>query len=172
MTAISERKRAGFNIYRAKKIAKRFYTQKARHFAKIYTIYVTFLYTKSMTLYSSRFFMKKLRLAFIYKQHETLRSVTFLYTKRQTLRKKQDNLRYFLYTKTRTLCVTQFFNEVLKLAEGGRHFYLHKIMHFALYFNMQKNNALCVMFLYLKFIVQYWYLTINSRTIREIKSKK
>ena len=50
----------------------------------------------------------------------------------------------FLYTKSLTLCVTYFW---------------------------AKNIALFVMFLYLKCIIYYYYLTINARTIREIRSK-
>ena len=52
--------------------------------------------------------MKMFKLVFIYKKNDTLRYMTFLYTKVQKLRKKQDNLRYVLYTKIRTLCVTRF----------------------------------------------------------------
>ena len=51
---------------------------------------VTFLYIKRNTLYVTGFFMNFLKLAFIYKKHDTLRYVTFLYTKSWTLRKKQD----------------------------------------------------------------------------------
>ena len=39
----------------------------------------------------------------------------YLYTKSQTLCKKQDNLRYVLFTKSLTLYVTQFFMKSLKL---------------------------------------------------------
>ena len=39
-----------FIYTKSKKIAKRFYIQKARHFSKSKTISVTFLYTKSDTL--------------------------------------------------------------------------------------------------------------------------
>ena len=43
-------------------------------------------------------FMKCLKLAFIYKKPDTLRYVTFLYTKSHILRKKQDNFYYvFIY---------------------------------------------------------------------------
>ena len=58
------------------------------------------LFTKSLTLYVTRFFMKFWDWhLYIYIKHENLRYVTFLYTKRQSLKKKQDNLRYiFLYT--------------------------------------------------------------------------
>ena len=94
--------------------------------------------TKTKTLYVTQFFMKFLKLAFIYKNYDTLRYVTFLYAKIQTLRKKQDNLRYiFIYKKPEYLRYA-IFHGILKLAERGGGFY------------MQKNNALCVTFLYEK----------------------
>ena len=81
--------------------------------------------------------MDFLKLAFIYKNHDTLRYVTLSYTKIQTLRKKHSNLHYvFIYKNPDTLCYV-FFMEFLKLAErGGRLF--------------EKNNALCVTFLVAK----------------------
>ena len=104
MTTTSERQRPHFYIYKANKISKRFYKQKGRHFSKSNTISVMSLYTKIQTLYVTRFFMKFLKLAFIYKKHDTLCYGTFLYTKSQTLRKKQDNLRYvFMFTNPDTL---------------------------------------------------------------------
>ena len=104
MPTISERQRALFSVYQSQKIAKLFYIQKARHFPKINTISVTFLYTKINTLYVTQFFMKILKLEFIYKKYETFWYVKFLYTKIQTLRKKQDNLRYvFRYKNPDTL---------------------------------------------------------------------
>ena len=86
--------------------------------------------TKRNTLYVTRFSMKFLKLAFIYKNHDTLRYLTFLYTKSETLCKKQDNFSYIFIYKIRTLCVTRFFMEFLKLAEGGA-------------FLNTKNGALC-----------------------------
>ena len=50
----------------------------------------------------------------------------------------------FIYKKSKTLCVT---------------------------FWCAKNIALRVTILYQKFIVWYWYLSINARTIRSIRSK-
>ena len=119
--------------------------------------------------------MKFLKLAFIYKKHDTLRYVKVLYTKSQTLRKKKDNLRYVFIYKIWTLCVTQFFIKFLKLAEGGV-FYMEK--QFTLrYISIRKNqftfryvyiyikpdtlryvlickkNSLCVTFLYINYIV-------------------
>ena len=186
---------------KGKQIAKRFYIQKVRHFAKIRTICVTFLYTKPQTLYVARFFMIFLRLAFIYKNNDTLRYVTFLYTKIQTLRKKQDNLRYvfiyknpntlrytifiiflklafmyknydnlryamFLYTKIQTLrkkqdnlryvfikkiltlCVMLFFMEFLKLEEGGDILYEKKQRTLCYIFICKKQYNLRCVFIY------------------------
>ena len=83
-----------FLYTKRKKLRKVYiYIQKAGQFAKSKTISVTFLYTKSMTFIKlMQFFLKILKLAFIYKKHDTLRDVTFLYSKSQTLRKNQDNL--------------------------------------------------------------------------------
>ena len=122
---------------KAKNIAQRFYIQKARHFATSKTIYVTFLYTKSFVLYVSQFFMNILNLAFICKKRDTLHYVTFLYTKIQTLRKMKDNLRYaFIYKDPDTLRYA-IFHWIFEIGEGG-HFFIQKIMYFAL--NFYKQN--------------------------------
>ena len=62
-----------------------FYIQKSRHFAKSKIISVTFLYTKIKTLHVTRFFMKKLKLAFIYIKvlHSVFRDV-LIYKKPDT----------------------------------------------------------------------------------------
>ena len=104
----------------------------------------TFLYTKSQTLfkklddiryvftykkpYTLRYgiFMKFLKLAFIYKKHKTLCYVTFLTIKRQTLRTKQDNLRYVFIYKNPPLLRYTVFVEFLKFAEGGGIYLLEK----------------------------------------------
>ena len=154
MTTISERQRARYYIYkRQNKFETFIYIQKSRHFAKSKTICVTFLFTKIHTLHVTQFSMGFLKLAFIYKNQDTLRYVTFLYTKIQALRKKQDNFRYvFLYTKSLTLCVTQFFMKFLKMAQGGA-FLSTKNNALSVTFLYPKNIALSVTFLYLKFIV-------------------
>ena len=78
---------------KSRQFALLFYSQKSGHF--------------TLRDFSCIFFYWHL---YIYIKHDTLRYVTFLYPKSQTLRKKQDNFRYvFLYTKSRTLCVTQLF---------------------------------------------------------------
>ena len=146
-----------------------------RHFAKSKTICITFLYTKIQTLYVARFFMKILKLALIYKQHDTLRYVTYTYTKSRDFSKSKTIWVTVLYTKILTLCVTRFLMEFLKLAEGGGGLYpkknvlcftflyaknntlcdtfLYKIQTLCVTFSYAKNNALCVTFLYLKCIV-------------------
>ena len=86
--------------------------------------------------------MKFLKLEFTYKKHDTLGYVTFLYTKSSTLHKKQDNLRYVLYTKIRHFCVPRFFIESLKFWRGGGAFIYKKTMYFALYFYIEKQCTL------------------------------
>ena len=63
MTAMSERQRAQFYIYKKETNAKRFYIQKARHFTKSKIICVMFLNIKSRTLCVTRLFMEFLKLA-------------------------------------------------------------------------------------------------------------
>ena len=89
---------------------------------------------------------------FIFKKHDILRYVTFLYTKTLTLHKKKTICVTFLYTKIRTVCVTQFFMEFLKLAEGGGIFKYNK-KSFYVTFLYPKNNALCVTFLNTKSLI-------------------
>ena len=86
--------------------------------------------------------MKCLKLVFIYKKHDTFRYVTFLYTKSYTLRKNQDNLLFILYTKIRHFCVTRFFIEFLKFAEGGEHLFTKKTMYFVGHFYIEKQCTL------------------------------
>ena len=132
------------------KISKRFYIKKSSHFVTSKTICVTFLYTKRKKLSFTQFFILFLKLEFIHKKHDTLRYMTFLYTKIQTRRKKQDNLRYVLIYKNRTLYVTRFFIEFLKLVEGGGIFICKK-NSLCVTFLYRKNNALCI-----KFFTQKW----------------
>ena len=88
--------------------------------------------------YRYTIFMIFLKSLFIYKKHDTMRSVTFYYTEMQKFRKKQDNLRYiFIYKKMDTLCHAIFHGN-LKLAEGG------------VTFLFAKTNAHCVKFIYAK----------------------
>ena len=90
-----------YTLQKKRQFAIRFYLQKAGHFPL----------RNFHEIFDKGICIQKL---------DTLRYVTFLYTKSPTLRKKQDNLRHvFLYTKSPTLYVTRFFMEFLKLAEGG-----------------------------------------------------
>ena len=107
MTPISKRSRAYFYIYTKKKKCKTFIYiynnpdsfQKARQFT------LRFCSQKSIhfTLRNSSWSFWNWYLN-IYKKHDTLRYVTFLYTKIQILRKSKTNLRYFFNTKSLTLC--------------------------------------------------------------------
>ena len=69
------------------------------------------------------------KLSFIDKKHDTFCYVTFLNTQSETLRKKQDNLRYVSIYKNPDTLRYAIFMEFLKLAEGGAYLYA-------------KNNAL------------------------------
>ena len=127
----------------------------------------TFLYTKIQTLCKKQdnfryvfiiknpdtlryaIFKKLLKLAFIYKKHNTLRYVTFLYKKSQTLRKIKTICVTFLYTKIQTLRVTQFFIEFLNLERRGGHFYMQK-QYTLRYIFICKKMHLVLRFIYKK----------------------
>ena len=113
-------------------------------------------YKKIITLYVTRFFMKFLKLEFIYKNHDTLRYVTFLYTKIQTIRKKQDNMCYvFMYKNTDTLRYA-ILHGIFEIGRGGRgHFHMQKI-HFVLHFYTQKT-----MYFPLRFIQRYCHFALH-----------
>ena len=127
-----------------------------------------FLYTKSQSLIkkldNSRYvfiykkpyiwrygiFMKFLKLAFINKKHDTLRYVTFLYTKSYALRKKQDNLRYVFMYKNPALLLYAIFHWIFwNLRRGGTFIHSNNNIFFVT-FLYWKNNALCVTLLYTK----------------------
>ena len=145
------------------------FIQKSRHFAKSKTICVTFLYTKSETLYVTQFFMKILKLEFTYKKHDTLRYVAVLYTKMQTLSKKLDNFCYvFIYKKSDTLRYA-IFHGIFEIGGGGRAFLYEKNNALCVTFLYSKNNALCVTFLYTKgrqFALHlYIYITMHFSSL-------
>ena len=124
-----------FIYTKSKKNSKRFIYKKQDTFQKARQFPLRFYIQKSRLL-TLRDFHEIFEIAiYIYKKHDTLRYVTFLYTKSQTLRKKQDNLRYVFIYKIRHFCATRFFIEFLKFAEGGGHF-------------IYLNNVLSVTFLY------------------------
>ena len=90
--------------------------------------------------------MKFLKLAFIHKKHDTLYYCTFLYKKIQTLRKKQDNLRYVFMFKNLDTLHYAIFHSIFEIGGGGGHFYLQKTIQFVLHFYIKKTNGLCVTF--------------------------
>ena len=180
-------------IQKAKTIAKSFYIQNAWHFSKSRTISVRFYISKAR-----HFTLRGLSWSF-WTWHLYTKSMTLCITWRFYIQKSRQFSKSkticvtFLYTKIWTLCVTRFFIGFFKLAKGGGifkiktmhlvlYFYMQKTMYFALHFTYKKpdtmrhilyakKNALCGTFLYLKFILWYWYLSINARTIRVIRSK-
>ena len=138
-----------FYIYKKKKNVIHFYIQKSRHLAKSKTIYDTFISTKSHTLFITLFFMNFLKLAFILKNHDTLRYVMFYIQKDRQFEKRKTICVTFLYTKIRPLFVSRFFIEFLKLAERGGGvvckktlcvtFLYEKTVHFSLRWFIQKS---------------------------------
>ena len=141
MNILSARQRARLYIYtKSKRNAKHFYIQKARHFSNSKKICVRFMYTKIQTLYITQFFIQFLKLAFIFKNNDTLRYVKFLYTKSQTLRKKKYNLGcVFIYKNADTLC-DAIFHRIFKIGGGGRPFYIcKKQCTLQINFHMQKT---------------------------------
>ena len=133
----------------------------------------TFLYTKSQTIFKK---LHNFRFVFISKKQYTLHYGIFheifevgIYIQKSwhfALRdvfiyKKLDNLRYVFISKIRHFCVTRYFIEFLKFAEGGDInalkkilcvkflywktiyfallFCIHRAWHFALHFNNQKT---------------------------------
>ena len=113
MTAISERQRARLYIYKKQKKLRYVFiyknpdtSQKARQFP------LRFYIQKDNLRYT--IFMKILKSAFIYKKHDTLHYVTFLYLKTRHFAKSKTICVVFLYIKIWTLCFTRFFIEFLK----------------------------------------------------------
>ena len=92
ITTIIERQCAPLYIYRKQNNYETFYNTESQTLFKNQDYFCYVLYTKSKTIYVTQFFMKMFNSEFIYKKHDTLRYITFLYTKSHTLRKKQDDL--------------------------------------------------------------------------------
>ena len=135
--------------------------QKARLFP------VTFLYTKIKILYVTQFFMKILKLAFLYKNHETFRYVRFLYTKSQTLSKKQDNLRYvFIYKNPDTLRYA-IFHWIFEIEGGGG--YIEKQYTLGYIFIFKKQCNLPYVFIYKKpDTLRYIFIFKKQCTLRYV----
>ena len=90
--------------------------------------------------------MKFLKLAFIYKKHDTLCYGTFLYIKSQTLRKMQDNLRYVFMFKNPNTLHYEIFHSIFEIGGVGETFLLAKNNPICVTFLYPKNNGLCVTF--------------------------
>ena len=115
-------------LQRARQFPLRFNIQKARHF----TLH-NFPWIFQVGIYIQKAWHFALREVFIYKNPDTSQ-------------KRKKICVTFIYKKTWTLCVTQFFVEFWNWRRGG-HFYMQKAMYFASDLYMQKK-ALCVTFLY------------------------
>ena len=115
MSAISKRQHARLYIQEEKNTRNVSIYKNPDTLQKSKTVSVTF-YIEMQTIYVTQFFIKMLNLAFIYKNHDTLRYVTFLYTKSRYFAKIKTICFTFLYTKIRTFCVTQIFIKILKFA--------------------------------------------------------
>ena len=91
--------------------------------------------------------MKFLKLTFIYKKDDILRYVKFLYTKIQTLRKKQDNLRYVFIYKNQDTFHYGIFRLIFEIGGGGGHFYMQRIIQFALNLKYKKRCSLLYVYI-------------------------
>ena len=107
----------------------------------------TFLYTKIKTLYVTQFLMNFLKLAFIYKNHETLSYVRFLYIKNQKICKNKDNFRYVFIYKNKDTFRYAIFHWIFEIGVGGV-FLSFKKMHFALHFIYKYKCLLHYGFIY------------------------
>ena len=146
----------------SKKITKRFYVQKSRHFTERKTICVMF-YIQRARQFMLRHFSYFFEIGIYTKIMTLLVMWHFYIQKPRHFAKSKTICVTFLYTKSLTLYVTWFFMEFLKLAEGEEICTCKKAL--CVSFLYAKKNALCVMFLCLRFIVYYWYLNINTHTI-------
>ena len=106
-------------IHKKQKNHETFLYKKSQTFLKkLDNCHYVFIYKKPYT-WRYGIFMKFLKLAFIYKKHDILRYVTFLYTKARHFAKSKKMFDTFSDTKIWHFCVTRFFIEFLKIAEGG-----------------------------------------------------
>ena len=113
---------------------------------------VTFLFTKSQTFYVKRFFMKFLKLAFIYTKIMTLCVTWIFYIQNPDTSKKAGRsvLRLFFIQKILTFCNTRFSWNFWSWRGGGVFIY--------------KNNTLCVQFLYAKKCTFRYFLYTKKKT--------
>ena len=82
----------------------------------------------------------------------------------QTLRKKQDNLRYVFICKNQDTLHYAIFIEFLKLAERRGNLYMQKQCNFVTFMEA-KNNALCVTFLHTKILTLCVTFLISQKTM-------
>ena len=146
-----------------KTIAKRFYIQTATHFAKINTIFVTFLNTKSKTLYDTQFSPK------CWSWYLYINSMTLFVTLRFYLQKFWHVARNkticvtFLYTKIGTVCVTQCFIFIFNW-----YFFMQKTIHFAINFHMQKQCTLRYVFVCKKQCLLRYFFKRKKSTLHYV----
>ena len=153
----SEIQRASFYIYKKQKKCKTFiYIRKSRHFAKSKTVCVTLLFTKYQTLYVSQFFMKFLKLGFLYTKNMTL-CVTWSFYIQKTRHFKKSKIicvKFLIYKNSDTLRYA-IFHGMFVIGGGGRGA-----------FSWKKNNSLFVKFLYAKNIaLSVTFLYTKSQTL-------
>ena len=125
------------------------YSKSQALFKKVDNFRYVFIYKKEYTLRYG-IFHEIFKLAFIFKKHDTLRYVTFLYTRSQTLRKKQDNLQYLFYIQKSGTLRSAIFPWIFEICGGGGRFIYLKNNALCVIFLYRKNNALCVTLLYTK----------------------
>ena len=146
-TDIIEIQRARWNTQKSKKCETFLYTKSQTLFKKLDNIRYVFIYKKPYT-WRYGIFIKFLKLEFIYKNHDTLRYVTFYIQKARHFTKSKTIWDTFLYTKIRHFYVTRFFIEFLKFSEGG--IFIEKKQCILRDIFILKNNALCVTLLHTK----------------------
>ena len=138
MTAITKRNRARYIYTNSKTICEKFLYTKSRTLCKKQDNLLMFWYSKSHLLYITHFFLKFLNAAFSYKNHETFRYRTLLYTESRHFAKA---LQYALdhqagagqagsSSLTLSSCMRHFHIKTMELFVTGR-FYIQKSRHFA-----------------------------------------
>ena len=90
---------------------------------------------------------------YIYKKHDTLCYVTFLYTEIDTFRKKKDNLRYFFIIQKACHFALRNFHGIFEIGGGGVGIFINKNNVLCIKRSYARNNALSVTF-YIQF---FWY---------------
>ena len=116
-----------------------------------------FLYTKSYTLYITGFFMKFLKLSFIYTKSMTF-CVTwrFYIQKARHFAKSKTICNTFLYTKIWHFAFRDLSLDFWNLQRGGRFIYW-KTMHFAWYFYIKKTMHFALRF----YIQRAWHYALH-----------